>query len=78
MGAQAIGLVDFGSDAAWNRLPSDLFEIADEFATTRIDEDVRLTGGTAEAAVDTVDAVAHDADSMHWCRYWPGSCAGFA
>ena len=61
MGAEAVGLVDFGGSGAGGiDGPGDLFEIFDELDAAGIDEQADVAGGVAKAAVDTSDAIAHE------------------
>lgn len=70
--AGAVGFVDLGGGAAGGvEGPGDLFEIADEFAATRIDVEVVFAEGVAETAVDAVDAVANGGIRRGCMNGWP-------
>ncbi len=59
VGAGAVGFIDVGGGLAGGvEGPDDLFEVTEEFVAFGVDEEAGFAGVAAEAAVDTVDAVA--------------------
>ena len=55
VGAGRIALIDLGCAMR----PGDLFEIANEFAATRVDEKVGFAEGVSKSSIDTVYAIAN-------------------
>ena len=39
--------------------PGDVFEVANEFLTARVDEEAGFAGGVLQAAIDAIYTVAH-------------------
>jgi hypothetical protein len=57
---EAVGFIEFGGGTTGRiERPGDLFEVADEFATARVDEEAAVAQSVLKAAINAIDTVAN-------------------